>query len=95
MSDTEKSGTKAGCALGWHDGSCCCNCHNQLELRKHPSNSTFGKGNISEGCGWVCMLPASGGFGPHNEYGIYMESQHGMCECYVPAEESELIDKKK
>lgn len=76
--NTDVKQSSAKCTLGWHDGSCCCNCHHQLELHKHPSNSTFGRGSISEGCGWVCTLPEYGGFG------IYMDTQHGMCECHTP-----------
>ncbi len=69
--------TEDKCEHGWHDGSCCCNCENQLELRKHPWNKDFGKGSISEGCGFVCIAFAS-----EERSAIFSETKHGMCELH-------------
>ncbi len=68
-----------GCEHGWHDGSCCCNCTNQLKLMKHPWNKDFGKGSISEQCGWVCTVRFDAG--DSNE-AIYFDKEHGMCEMH-------------
>jgi len=66
------------CKHGWKDGSCCCNCKNQLKLMKHPWNNDFGKGLISEQCGWVC----TGKFDATSTDAIYFDKEHGMCEMY-------------
>lgn len=65
------------CNAGFN-GSCCCNCKNQIELHKHPCNKDFGNSSITENCGWVCMAPELG----EGKYGIYFDNQHGMCEMY-------------
>lgn len=67
------------CAQGWHDGSCCCNCKHQIELRRHPMNSGFGEDSIMDKCGWVCLNPEL----TEGKSGIYFDKQHGMCECHV------------
>ena len=67
------------CAQGWHDGSCCCNCKNQIELRRHPMNTNFGEGSIMDSCGWVCLNPEL----TEGKCGIYFDRQHGICECHV------------
>lgn len=61
------------------DGLCCCNCKNQIELRRHPMNTNFGKGSIMEGCGWVCLAHEL----TEGKCGIYFDRQHGMCEFHV------------
>lgn len=65
-----------------NNGMCCCNCINQIELKKHPMNTEFGKGGITETCGWVCINPELG----EGKSGIYSDHKHGMCECYEPRE---------
>ena len=67
------------CSYGWDDGSCCCNCKHQIELRRHPMNNGFGKGSIMNSCGWVCLNPEI----TEGKSGIYFDNQHGMCECYM------------
>lgn len=61
-----------------YNGSCCCNCKHQIELRKHPINIGFGKGSIIDGCGWVCLNPEI----TEGTCGIYFDKKHGMCECW-------------
>ncbi len=56
---------------------CCCNCSNQVELRKHPCNKDFGKGSIMDVCGYVCL-------GLENTIGIYFDNKHGECEMFNP-----------
>ena len=63
------------CDLGYR-GACCCNCKFQLKLMCHPWNKNFGKGNIIEQCGWVCIEPELG----EGKSGIYYDRVHGMCE---------------
>jgi hypothetical protein len=68
------------CAEGWHDGSCCCNCKNQIELFKHPCNKV-NKGSIMESTEmYACIVQ----FDCDKEYkGIIFEKKHGMCEMHV------------
>lgn len=61
-----------------HD--CCCNCRHQRELRKHPSNQSFGKGSIMDSCGWVCLNPEV----TEGTLAIYSDRRHGLCELYSP-----------
>ncbi len=77
--DEIKNEPVAKCEHGWHDGSCCCNCSNQLELRKHPWNKEFGKGSVTESCGFVCTALQDG---PDVKTGIYSDNQHGFCELH-------------
>ena len=35
------------CKYGWKDGSCCCNCNNQLKIMCHPRNEKHGVGSIN------------------------------------------------
>lgn len=66
------------CGHGYR-GDCCCNCENQLILHSHPSNTTFGKNDISTTCGYVCVYPTKEG-----RHAIYSDRQHGICECHYP-----------
>jgi hypothetical protein len=69
------------CIEGWHDGSCCCNCKNQIELFKHPWNK-LNKGSIFETTGMYACIAQ---FDCDNEYkGIIFEKKHGMCKMHVP-----------
>ena len=63
-----------------HQGDCCCNCENQLKLMKHPWNKEFGKGSITEQCGYVCVMK----FGDNSNSGeaVYFDFEHGMCEMH-------------
>lgn len=67
----------------WHDGQCCCNCANQIELFKHPWNTQF-NGAISESTGiYACVvrLDCDG-----ERKGIIFEKKHGYCELYWSAD---------
>jgi hypothetical protein len=87
------------CFKGWGDtesnpkGKCCCNCKNQVSIRKHPWNkSKFAEGNITEQIGFGC---ASSEFSPNV---IFFDTEHSMCELYQskfddPWEERELRKK--
>ena len=68
------------CEHGWHSGECCCNCAKQLKLMKHPWNKEFGKGSITEQCGWVCTMQ----FDDSSNKGeaVFYDFEHGMCEMY-------------
>ena len=57
---------------------CCCNCDYQLTLTKHPENKSFGKGSISEGCGWACLAL----FGENNYRAVFGDTEHSSCEMY-------------
>ena len=61
-------------------GTCCCNCKYQKKLFKHPWNSNYGKGRISEQMGFVCTV----GFSEDGdtETTVYYELEHGMCEMW-------------
>lgn len=79
-----KNGTtihdKVKCPEGWHDGSCCCNCKNQIELFKHPWNK-INKGPISESTNmYACIAQFDCDKVPK---GIIFEKKHGMCEMYI------------
>lgn len=78
---TEKE--QSGCDKGWKDGSCCCNCINQLKLNRHPLNETIGNGSIMDTFGYVCLAPE---FQEKKEkrFGIFFEKEHGFCEMYYP-----------
>jgi len=61
---------------------CCCNCTQRIPLFRHPWNSGYGKGKISQQCGWVCM-------GLDNVKGraaIYQDHPHGLCEMHIKKE---------
>jgi len=64
------------------NNQCCCNCNNQIELRKHPGNNDFGKGSIMEKCGYVCV--AKFDMDENYKTGIFFDSVHGMCEMWQP-----------
>jgi len=67
-------------AKAWHDGDCCCNCKNQIELFKHPWNS-INKGKVSESTGmYVCIVEH---ICSDNNKGMIFEQQHGMCELHI------------
>ena len=70
------------CDKGWDNGECCCNCKFQLTLKKHPHNQGFGKGYMSENCGYVCVHPFEDGSNSGNA--IYFEKKHGFCEMHTP-----------
>ena len=70
------------CQYGWHTGECCCNCKHQLKLMCHPWNKDFGKGSISELCGYVCAVQFEDGSNANTA--IFMDRQHGMCELHEP-----------
>ncbi len=63
------------CEHGFN-GKCCCNCKNQIILTKHPMNSGFGEGSISDICGYVCLNPEL----TEGKSGMYMQNIHGICE---------------
>ena len=60
-----------------HTTPCCCNCKYQFELMCHPSNKNFGKGSITEPCGYVCTMQ----FADLSNLGkaLFFENQHGVC----------------
>lgn len=69
------------CNKGWHDGSCCCNCKNQIELFKHPWNKIH-KGSIMESTGmYACTLSFDS---DGKQEGILYETKHGFCEMHNP-----------
>jgi len=70
------------CSKSKFEGLCCCNCSHQLTLMKHPSNTNFGRGSISEKCGYACAVMY--GDGSNEGTAIFSDRQHGMCEMYNP-----------
>ncbi len=67
----------------WTNGKCCCNCINQLELYKHPSNKLKRfKGAINETTKlFACKVP----FELENGYGaIVFDKKHSICEMHSP-----------
>ena len=62
------------------NGECCCTCHWKVKLMCHPWNERFGKGRISEACGWACTNPGS----DLSSKGmvVFMDREHGRCELY-------------
>lgn len=72
----------SNCKHGWHDGSCCCNCINLVEINCHPMNKTVGEGSILKRLGYGCK--AKYGDEPKNEVQtvIFSEKLHGMCELH-------------
>ena len=70
-----------------YHGYCCCNCVNQIQVNKHPCNTTLMlKGSITEPTGiFVCLAPTH--WDKESIYlGIAFEKEHGMCEMYYPKE---------
>lgn len=59
-----------------HKGNCCCNCENQVNIHKHPSNNTIGKGPMSEIMGYGCTM--------FSDNIVFSESKHGICEEHAP-----------
>lgn len=55
---------------------CCCTCSHQLKLMCHPWNHPFGKGDVTEQCGWACNVGSDSSI-------TFMDSQHGYCEMYA------------
>jgi len=77
--------TTRHCFDGWHNGECCCNCANQLELKKHPGNKTIGKGQITETMGYVCIAKLDPIPEPIRQ-GVFLDHQHSYCELWKPRE---------
>lgn len=75
------------CEYGWHDGSCCCNCEHQKKLMSHPWNKRFGKGSMSQQCGWICDVFVGSEESSDNQVAIFYDKEHGMCELHVPRKE--------
>jgi hypothetical protein len=58
-------------------GHCCCNCHFQRPIMKHPWNEDpLVKGSIMERAGWGCAAPD---FFPHI---MFFDREHSLCECH-------------
>ena len=68
------------CDKGWHSGECCCNCQSQIKLTKHPWNKYFGKGPISEFCGFACIVKMDFDQG---QVGTFYDKEHGFCELHT------------
>ncbi len=68
------------CDKGWHSGGCCCNCTSQIKLTKHPWNKDFGKGSISEFCGFACIVRMDA---DQDQIGTFYENEHGFCELHT------------
>ena len=73
------------CFKGWAgedgntSGRCCCNCKYQVEVMRHPWNTSVGgrmKGNITQNAGWGCRPP------DFKEKIIFFEEQHSVCEIH-------------
>lgn len=62
------------------DGGCCCKCKHSVPLMKHPSNGWYGHGSIIEPMGRVCNGLQTEG----DRVGIFMDTDHGMCEMFEP-----------
>lgn len=69
------------CDRGWHDGSCCCNCINQIELFKHPWNIKY-RGKTSETTNLFVCKPHQIEEFSEKRKGILMENNHGFCELW-------------
>ncbi len=70
------------CDKGWHDGSCCCNCKNFIELFKHPCNTEH-KGKFTERAGFhacIVQLDCDG-----ERKGTIYDHDHGYCELHISA----------
>jgi len=79
VAEQEKEAEGKECEHGYR-GNCCCNCKNQIKLMCHPWNKGFGKGSISEQCGWVCTMQFSDG--SNKGEGVFHDNEHGMCEMH-------------
>ena len=85
------------------DGSCCCNCVNQVKIMCHPSNGEqlvkglfgelqrnrfpIGVGSIMQRLGWGCALLTKLGEPDSKDNIIFMDFEHGMCEMHKPKKE--------
>ena len=57
----------------------------------HPWNESFGKGSISEQCGWVCAMQFDDG--SNKGMNVFFDFGHGLCEMYeVRPENSQVKD---
>lgn len=79
------------CSLGWHNGTCCCNCIHHKKLMCHPWNISFGKGSASEQFGWVCDVFAVPELLEDGEEPVYQfqDRSHSICELHAPNTECE------
>ena len=69
-----------------YQGSCCCNCANQVILCKHPWNKPPYKGSIMDETGlYACIV-----FGiiDNNKKAVIFDRKHGMCEVWTEIKES-------
>jgi len=65
----------------FNNGQCCCTCKYQIKLSCHPWNEKFGRGAISEYCGWACIVMYED---RSNEgIGTFSDREHGLCELYT------------
>ena len=70
------------CTLGWHDGSCCCNCKNHYEDFHHCTTKKKEEGEdcvCSQHKGYICMISIDGITKAYSGW-----SEHGFCELHVP-----------
>jgi len=66
------------------NGDCCCNCTYQVELRCHPWNKNFGKGSMTQICGYACIATEEINY--DKTIGFFTDNKHGMCELYMRKE---------
>ena len=60
-------------------GNCCCNCKYQIKLTCHPWNKNFGKGKVSEICGYACTYNTKE---DPEKLATFSDDEHGLCELH-------------
>ena len=65
-------------------GNCCCNCKYQIKLTCHPWNKNFGKGSMTQICGYACIATEEINY--DKTIGFFTDNKHGMCELYMRKE---------
>lgn len=59
----------------------CSNCKHQVQINKHPGNSSFAKGSIKEILGYGCLFPDD-----VDNTVIFFDTKHGLCEMHTHKE---------
>lgn len=76
-----------------NSGQCCCICRHQIQLMCHPWNTKFGKGYMSQQCGWACIVE----YEDKSNKGriIFYDHEHGLCELYQQQKQKRIMKKSK
>jgi hypothetical protein len=57
----------------------------------HPWNKDFGKGAMTDQCGFVCLVWLDKGLDEEADKVIFFDREHGMCELHTPRVNQKVV----